>query len=196
MFGRRSGADDRGESEGAGDAMSHGDTALATGWWRRIVNVGSLAGRVPSGGAATYCATKFGLRPFSLSLAEELDGSGIAVSVVSPGLVDTEFFAGQVEDVTPLAFSQPMSTAEQVARQILACACDGRRERAVPRLAGHICTLGYIFPRVRDLLRPWLERRGRSNREQYIKSKILDDVSAGASQGLRPREISPVPRRS
>lgn len=146
-----------------------------------IVNVASLAGRVPSGGTATYCATKFGLRAFSLSLAEELEGTGITVSVVCPGLVDTEFFADQIEDVTPLAFSQRMSTAEQVAGQILACAADGRRERAVPRVAGAICTIGYVFPGLRRLVRPWLERRGRANKEQYIRSRLSRRLSQSAS---------------
>jgi len=146
-----------------------------------IVNVASLAGRVPGGGAATYCATKFGLRAFSLSLAEELEGTGITVSVVSPGLVATEFFADQIEDVTPLAFSQRMSTAKQVAGQILACAADGRRERAVPPVAGAICTIGYVFPRLRRLVRPWLERRGRANKERYIQSRISRRLSQSAS---------------
>ena len=50
-----------------------------------IVNVASLAGRVPIAGAAAYCATKFGLRAFSFALAEELAGTGITVSAVSPG---------------------------------------------------------------------------------------------------------------
>jgi len=67
-----------------------------------IVNVASLAGHVPFAGAAVYCATKFGLRMFSLSLAEELEGSGIRVSVVSPGPVDTEFFKGQIDDIAGL----------------------------------------------------------------------------------------------
>lgn len=56
-----------------------------------IVNVASLAGRVPLPHEATYSATKFGLRAFSLSLAEELAGSAITVAIVSPGPVDTGF---------------------------------------------------------------------------------------------------------
>ena len=39
-----------------------------------IVNVGSLAGRTPVPGSATYAATKAGLRSFTYSLYEELRG--------------------------------------------------------------------------------------------------------------------------
>ncbi len=39
-----------------------------------IINVASLAGRTPVPGAATYSATKFGLRAFTFALGEELSG--------------------------------------------------------------------------------------------------------------------------
>ena len=50
-----------------------------------IVNVGSLAGKTPVPGAATYSATKFGLRAFTYALAEELRDSHIKLATVSPG---------------------------------------------------------------------------------------------------------------
>jgi short-subunit dehydrogenase len=62
-----------------------------------IVNVASLAGKVPLDGAATYSATKFGLRAFSLALAEELRGSNVTVSVVSPGPIDTGFIMDELD---------------------------------------------------------------------------------------------------
>lgn len=136
-----------------------------------IVNVASLAGRVPVPGAATYSATKFGLRAFSLSLAEELRGSGITISVVSPGPVDTEFFTAEIDKVPPMVFSQPMSSAQDVAAIILDCAYDGRFERTIPRLSGGITTLGYILPRIRRMLRPLLELQGKRNKERYLKRK-------------------------
>ena len=136
-----------------------------------IVNVSSLAGRVPSANTATYCASKSGLRAFSLALAEELEGSGITVSVISPGLVDTEFFAGQLERISALAFSQPVSTADEVAKTVLACAHDGRSERSVPALAGYMCFLGSLFPGGKRLLRPWLERRGQRKKMRFIHRK-------------------------
>ncbi|MEN6429184.1 MAG: SDR family NAD(P)-dependent oxidoreductase [Phycisphaerales bacterium] len=135
-----------------------------------IVNVASLAGHVPFAGAAAYCATKFGLRMFSLSLAEELEGSGISVSVVSPGPVDTEFFKGQIDDIADYAFSSSMSSAEQVARLILACAFDGRRERAIPRFSKWIATACYLSPPIKRALKPLMIRIGRRNKRRYVAS--------------------------
>jgi len=139
-----------------------------------IVNVASLAGHVPFAGAAVYCATKFGLRMFSLSLAEELEGSGISVSVVSPGPVDTEFFQGQFDDIADFAFSSPMSSSEQVARLILACAFDGRRERAIPRFSRWIATACYLSPRIRRALKPWMIRIGRRNKKRYMARRAQE----------------------
>ena len=139
-----------------------------------IVNVASLAGHVPFAGAAVYCATKFGLRMFSLSLAEELEGSGIRVSVVSPGPVDTEFFKGQIDDIADYAFSSSMSSAEQVARLILACAFDGRRERAIPRFSRWIATACYLSPRIKRALKPLMIRIGRRNKGRYV-ARISQD---------------------
>lgn len=54
-----------------------------------IVNTASIAGIVPLGGSPLYTATKFASVGFSLSLREQLAGSGIGVSVLCPGLVNT-----------------------------------------------------------------------------------------------------------
>ena len=132
-----------------------------------IVNVASLAGRIPVAEEATYCSTKFGLRAFSLSLAEELHGSGIMVSVVSPGPVDTDFIMTNINEVPDIVFSQPMSTADGVASLILDCAHDGRLERVIPWLSGHVTTFGYLFPSISRKVKPLFERRGRLVKERY-----------------------------
>ena len=55
-----------------------------------IVNVCSIAGLVGYKKVSAYCLTKFGLVGFSESLRGELARSGIGVSAICPGFVDTK----------------------------------------------------------------------------------------------------------
>jgi NAD(P)-dependent dehydrogenase (short-subunit alcohol dehydrogenase family) len=55
-----------------------------------IINISSLAGKNPVPNGAAYAASKWGLNGLSYSVAEELRGYNIRVSVVCPGSVDTE----------------------------------------------------------------------------------------------------------
>ncbi len=52
-----------------------------------IVNIGSVAGEVGIGG--TYSATKFALRGMTDSVRRELAGTGIGVTLIEPGYIDT-----------------------------------------------------------------------------------------------------------
>jgi short-subunit dehydrogenase len=132
-----------------------------------VVNVASLAGRVPLVHEAVYSATKFGLRAFSFSLADELAEAGIKVAVVSPGPVDTGFIMDELDQVPDIVLSQPMASPDQIAELILESASDGKSERVVRRLGGVLTTLGYLFPALRRRLRPVMEARGRKARERY-----------------------------
>jgi NAD(P)-dependent dehydrogenase (short-subunit alcohol dehydrogenase family) len=55
-----------------------------------IVNISSLAGKNALPNGAAYSASKWGLNGLTYSVAEELRGHNIRVSVVCPGSVDTE----------------------------------------------------------------------------------------------------------
>lgn len=125
-----------------------------------VINVCSLAGKVPLDGAATYSATKFGLRAFTYALAEELRGSGVTVSAVSPGPIDTGFIMDELDEVEPIVLSQTLCTADDVATMVLDCAADGRREREFPVSGGKLATLGYLVPSLRRWLKPALVRKG------------------------------------
>ncbi len=145
---------------------------LALPWLREsrqpaIVNVASIAGRFPLPHEAAYSATKFALRAFSFALAEELHDSGIRVSVVSPGPVETGFILDDLDDVPDLVFAQPMSTADEIAALVFACAGDGNRERVTPAVSGKLATLGYLFPPAARILRPLMEVRGRRVKRRY-----------------------------
>ncbi|MEA2209084.1 MAG: hypothetical protein QOF54_1561 [Solirubrobacteraceae bacterium] len=59
--------------------------------WGKIVNVGSMGGRVSFPGAGQYHATKHALEAISDALRFELRGFGIDVILLEPGLITTEF---------------------------------------------------------------------------------------------------------
>jgi clavulanate-9-aldehyde reducatase len=55
-----------------------------------IVNVSSVAGRHANFGSAVYNMTKFGVHAFSEALRQEALHAGIRVTVLAPGMVETE----------------------------------------------------------------------------------------------------------
>ncbi|MFC6639135.1 SDR family NAD(P)-dependent oxidoreductase [Sulfitobacter sp. JBTF-M27] len=57
----------------------------------KILNVGSTAGFMPGPNQAIYFATKAFVKSFSEALAQELKGTGVTVTVLAPGYVETEF---------------------------------------------------------------------------------------------------------
>lgn len=104
--------------------------------------VSSIAGRTGVAGEAVYAAAKAGLDAFAESLRLELDGSGVGVSVVVPGVVETGFFAARgrpYDRRTP----KPVP-ARKVAEAILAAIEGDRDEVFVPRWLG-------VAPAVRAL---------------------------------------------
>jgi len=56
-----------------------------------ILNVGSIAGHRGYEGGAAYCGVKAGVRLITESLRLELNGTGIRVGSIDPGMAETEF---------------------------------------------------------------------------------------------------------
>lgn len=52
-----------------------------------LVFISSMSGKVATGGASLYSATKFGLRGFATSLHDELERDGVGVTTVFPGFI-------------------------------------------------------------------------------------------------------------
>ncbi|MDZ7642916.1 MAG: SDR family NAD(P)-dependent oxidoreductase [Woeseiaceae bacterium] len=141
-----------------------------------IVNVASLAGRTSVTHAATYSATKFGLRAFTFALGQELAGRGIKLAAVSPGPVDTGFIMENIDRVADITFSQPMSTADEVADEIMKLCVNDRRERSMPPVSGLLTTLSYLFPWLGRALQPLLDRRGRR-----VKRRLKERMRSAAA---------------
>ncbi len=59
----------------------------------RVLITGSIAGLMPGSFQAVYNATKAYVDSFAYALRNELEGSGVTVTVLMPGPTDTDFFA-------------------------------------------------------------------------------------------------------
>jgi short-subunit dehydrogenase len=110
----------------------------------RIVLLGSVAGRTGVAGEAVYAAAKAGLDGFAESLRFELAGSGVGVSVVLPGAVDTPFFTtrGRPYD---RRLPRPVS-ADRVAAATLDAVRRDRAEVWVPRWIGLASVVRAVAP--------------------------------------------------
>lgn len=58
--------------------------------WGRIINVSAGAARGTTVGWSAYSAAKAGVEAFTSVLAREIEGQGVLVNAVRPGIVDTE----------------------------------------------------------------------------------------------------------
>lgn len=64
----------------------------------RIVNLSSALTRISTPGWSVYAAVKGAIEVLTVYLAKELGSRNIAVNVVAPGAIETDFFGGAVRD--------------------------------------------------------------------------------------------------
>jgi NADP-dependent 3-hydroxy acid dehydrogenase YdfG len=100
-------------------AVVPGMVARGTG---HVISLGSTAGHQTYANGAVYCATKASERAITEGLRIDLIGTGVRVTTVDPGMVETEFsevrFRGDKEraakvyqNITPL---QPEDVADAI----------------------------------------------------------------------------------
>jgi len=84
-----------------------------------LINIGSVAGHVAYEGGSAYCAAKAGELQITRALRLELNGTGIRVTTVDPGLAETEFsivrFKGDVARAKKVYEGTRPLTAEDIA---------------------------------------------------------------------------------
>jgi NAD(P)-dependent dehydrogenase (short-subunit alcohol dehydrogenase family) len=86
----------------------------------RLALVGSLAGRAPIPFQAHYSASKAAVEALALSLRNELHGSGVHVSLIEPGDIDTPFNeAMQWGDFDASPYGERLRACEAVIRESL-----------------------------------------------------------------------------
>lgn len=132
----------------------------------RIALVGSVSGHVTVPGTGAYSMSKYAVRSLAEALSHELRPKGIAVTLVSPGFIESDFrqvdnngvhHPGQA-DPYPQWIVMPTGTA---ARKIVRAIAQGRREII---LTGHGKLAVFLqrhVPWVLTLFFRWTGYRGR-----------------------------------
>ncbi len=73
----------------------------------RIVNIGSMGGKLTFPGGGAYHATKYAVEAFSDAMRFEVQGFGVQVVLVEPGLITTEFATAATSSMSDLDTGGP-----------------------------------------------------------------------------------------
>jgi short-subunit dehydrogenase len=116
-----------------------------------IVNVASMAGKIGSAKSTGYSATKHAVLGFTNSLRQELTGSGVYLTAINPGPIDTPFFdkadpTGNYVKNIQWFMLKPAQVVDKVIKAV---------ERRIPEIdmpftAGLGVKLFQLFPRAFD----------------------------------------------
>ncbi len=127
-----------------------------------IINLSSIAAKLPAQGIQVYGASKAYADTFSLALNRELKRSGVSVSVIRPGPIKTAFF--EKIEKTPNGQTIPGQSlsieAAQVADAIYTLILWPRAGCYVPCWMGSVPMLHTVFSWVFDLAGPILLNQG------------------------------------
>jgi NADP-dependent 3-hydroxy acid dehydrogenase YdfG len=107
-----------------------------------LVNVASMAAKVPAPGGVTYTGTKHFVLGASDAVRQELRDTGVEVTCLMPGPVLTEMMAG----LRP-ARGVRQVTVEEVAAAVVAALERPCFEVHVPAAAGYMHALSHLLPR-------------------------------------------------
>jgi short-subunit dehydrogenase len=112
-----------------------------------IINVASVAGKIGTPKAAGYSASKHAVLGFTNSLRAELSGTGVKVSSMNPGPVDTPFFdTSDPEGHYKSNIQHYLLKPETVAHAMLRLIKTGKAEMTIPFSALIGIKLVQLFP--------------------------------------------------
>ena len=90
--------------------------------WGRIVNVGSVVGRMGNAGQTNYAASKAGIEGFTRALAQEVGLRSITVNCIAPGFIDTDMTAqlseAQTDELSATIALRRIGSPEDVASAV------------------------------------------------------------------------------
>ena len=134
-----------------------------------IINLGSLGGIVPMPYSTVYSATKFALRGFTFSLAEELKKTGIKISLVTPGPVITKMLDYEAQDNdTAISYVSKPICPTKVADSVLKVLIKPKIEIIVPRIQSTLSKPLVISPIIFSRLYNLLHNIGIVRKRKYL----------------------------
>lgn len=151
-----------------------------------VINIASAAGKVGVAGEAVYVATKHAVVGLSEAVRYELLGTGVELSVVMPGLANTELASGMSAG-RGIKLVEP----EEVAAAVVGTLEQPRFEVYVPGSLGPLFRFAALLPRsARDLM-------NRLFQTDQIATKVDKTAramyAARASSGMPPADPPPPP---
>ena len=139
-----------------------------------ILNIASLAGVAPVRGLGLYSTAKFGVRAFSIILAQELASQGISVTTLCPDLIRTAMFDKQLDyqKEAALTFSGSVLQVEDIERVVFEHILPNKPiEVVLPGYRGWLAKFGNLMPEMSghlvDLLGRLGEKRLAKARQKY-----------------------------
>jgi short-subunit dehydrogenase len=144
---------------------------------RHVLNVCSMYSFLATNRCSAYHASKFGLLGFTEALRAEFGRSGLGVTALCPGFVDTEFFNNMLESEDKSARRPPSwltTTPERVAKKALRGIRKDKRMVVVSPLA-------HVAYWVRRLVPGLIDSFYRIGRRQKIRAKQRSSVDSPTS---------------
>lgn len=146
-----------------------------------IINISSVAARVPPPREGLYAASKAAMNAFTEGLWNDLAGSNIHAGIINPGPIDTEIW--QKED-EPAAYDGKKYPPEIVSDGIFEAIEKRIYEMTVPKRSAQL-----IAARVLRLLLPSVLRKGMARMEP-VPREVIDRARARARLGKRLGDLS------
>jgi short-subunit dehydrogenase len=141
----------------------------------QIISVVSLGAMLPLAESAGYSASKAGLRTFMLALAMLERETGVRISMINPGAVDTPMLRHEATDGgSALNFLGTPLAPDVVAKAALANLDRPRLETDIPWHDGWMLRAATLTPGLLPRIRPLLERLAQPGLRKYRARYGLD----------------------
>lgn len=134
-----------------------------------IINISSMAGLAPIPGLNIYTASKFGVRGFSLAVAQELLEHNVHVSVICPDAVKTDMLDYQKDKVAAaMTFSgSRYLSVEDLSDTVISIIERPKFEIWLPKSRGVLASVGSLFPSIATRIKNGLIKKGIRKQQQY-----------------------------